>query len=574
MPLSGAGIGVDLGGDSVKVVWLRSRGKTVQVSAAPGISREQIADAADEDGVVDPEKLREALAASRAKIRGGVLGISGKDLMLRYMHIPPCPRWKLATIMDYEIQDASGGSEDISTDYRILNVPRKDASEFTILTSMAKNTILERRLETCRRAKMGIGHICPDAAGLFNAFLRSAEADPEEFSLLLDIGADKAEMVIVTNRNLIFARSISPAGRDFTRAIQDTLKIDFDKAEEIKRNRGEVLPESAISQKDGEERDLYQALHRAARQLCATVQSSIMFCKAQTKLMRLDVDRIYLSGGGARLRGLPHFISTTFDKPVEELSPFKGMEFAGGTPEEIEKLRETPSDMVIATGLAMTGMDETTFSMDLLPEREKQKRVFYDKTVYNYVAAAFVLVLMVFLLVGAARTYSVAKGNLAAQKAMTEEGKKKVDEVTAILERTERTAAALQKLSTRVVPGHALMQMTAWLRQEGHLPPEIRLTSISASPLRADERGGSADTEPAIIVRLKGYVQPSTRGVDEVVEDFKTKLDALAWAGDSKLESSRSVEAPQMDGIMLREFDITLPVESKKLTAPPKPSEG
>ena len=40
-------------------------------------------------------------------------------------------------------------------------------------------------------------------------------------------------------------------------------------------------------------------------QLVSTIQSSLLFCRNQTKLFDLNVDRVLLCGGGARLKGLP-----------------------------------------------------------------------------------------------------------------------------------------------------------------------------------------------------------------------------------------------------------------------------
>ena len=43
------------------------------------------------------------------------------------------------------------------------------------------------------------------------------------------------------------------------------------------------------------------ALREGADAIAAAIRSSIMFCRTQAKLPKLDFTRVYLSGGGARL---------------------------------------------------------------------------------------------------------------------------------------------------------------------------------------------------------------------------------------------------------------------------------
>jgi type IV pilus assembly protein PilM len=71
-----------------------------------------------------------------------------------------------------------------------------------------------------------------------------------------------------------------------------------------------------------------------------------------------QVSRIMLSGGGIRLRGLEEVLRTRLRMPLEELNPFKSIEFAGS-----DALGRLVWDhvhcMPVAAGLAMRGLDTT-----------------------------------------------------------------------------------------------------------------------------------------------------------------------------------------------------------------------
>ena len=51
-------------------------------------------------------------ALQRGGISGGpaLLGITGRDLIVRYTHVPPVPDWRLKLLMQFEINEVSGQS--------------------------------------------------------------------------------------------------------------------------------------------------------------------------------------------------------------------------------------------------------------------------------------------------------------------------------------------------------------------------------------------------------------------------------------------------------------------------------
>ena len=106
-------IGVDIGTHAVKIAVLQKKGA---VTRALRLYRAPLA------GDADPVRMQGALA--RAQIAGGpaLLGITGRDLIIRYTHIPPVPDWRLQLLMQFEINEVSGQSgEEVAADYRCLD---------------------------------------------------------------------------------------------------------------------------------------------------------------------------------------------------------------------------------------------------------------------------------------------------------------------------------------------------------------------------------------------------------------------------------------------------------------------
>src|SRR5687768_9090246 len=126
------GLGIDVGAESIKVVQARVSGGSVTVTAAFKIPRK----AAGVEGLDMPEEASSELVLPenlglQLKAAGlgrtGTLGVSGRDVILKYLSTPPIPPEKLRMFIDMEIGEklpgARGGSPDapaVTYDYRLL----------------------------------------------------------------------------------------------------------------------------------------------------------------------------------------------------------------------------------------------------------------------------------------------------------------------------------------------------------------------------------------------------------------------------------------------------------------------
>ena len=69
-----------------------------------------------------------------------------------------------------------------------------------------------------------------------------------------------------------------------------------------------------------------------------------------------SVQKILISGGGSKLRGLTEFLSNRFDIPVERLDPFRQIK-VDARRFDPEYMREVVPEMAVAVGLALRGVD-------------------------------------------------------------------------------------------------------------------------------------------------------------------------------------------------------------------------
>jgi type IV pilus assembly protein PilM len=431
-------IGIDIGTHAVKIAVLQRKGA---VTRALRLYRATLA------GDEDPVRVRGAL--SRAGISGGpaLIGVTGRDLIVRYTHVPPVPDWRLKLLMQFEINEVSGQSGgEVAADYRRLDLP-VEGDEDTVLVSLARNTYLHPRLDASRAAGMNVGGGCPNSVALFNAFLAHGDWKDGETTYLVNIGRENIDMAIQRDGELLFARNMSGGGQMFTEAIMGTFGLKEPKAEKNKLNKGDLTPKGQARYPDSTAEKLANAMQGPAGQLVSMIQSSVMICRAQTKISDLTVDRLVLTGGATRMKGVQEYFKANMQVPVELFDPVDALDLSTLNGEDANELGDDPRDFSVAIGLAETLLQPTAFKLEVLTDKEKTKRRFVERTVWSIGAALAVVVLVILLFQSRAAdidAYSQANEKLDARK-----GDAKRNEADLIRAREQEKDARLKEAAIR-----------------------------------------------------------------------------------------------------------------------------
>ncbi|MBI4834359.1 MAG: pilus assembly protein PilM [Planctomycetes bacterium] len=407
--------GIDIGSYSVKVVQV-ARASLVQPNAVKVIGAARWCFDSAEYGEIkqlgqetSPENELKNLDAVKnirtaiAKIfySGGinpkhcVIGVGGREINLRTILVPPVQgTQRLNKLMEYELGEMSSKSgADFYQDFCPLKFPQKKYPEMPVLIGLAKKAYLDERLKILANTGISISDIYPEPIALLSALLTQNIVNPVEVVMLLDIGATNINVIIHQGGNLLFARNVSGGGAFFTQAIKDVMNISFAQAESLK------LTETNLTMAHRSQANpINAAVLRVVGQLHSLFQSSVSFCRSQLKTEDIKIDRVLLSGGGARIKGLTDHLASILKCPTEVFNPFQTIDLTLIDDAARQKVTEEPSDMVIALGLACTAMKKQDVKISFLPERLKKKKRFFQETVYFITAitllAASIIVLL------------------------------------------------------------------------------------------------------------------------------------------------------------------------------------
>lgn len=157
---------------------------------------------------------------------------------------------------------------------------------------------------------------------------------------ILEIGCRFSHLCFVRNGAVRFSRSFQIAGDAFTRAVADYIQIDYDKAEEIKRQYGmsQMALEEDRLQTGHEADDRVRASHALGlflEKLVAEIEQSYRYFAYElggTEGQKMD--RLLLTGGGV-LKNLQDFLGSRLGVPVSVADPFHFFQRVGygGKPE-------------------------------------------------------------------------------------------------------------------------------------------------------------------------------------------------------------------------------------------------
>src|SRR5204862_7348464 len=199
----------------------------------------------------------------------------------------------------------------------------------------------------------------------------------KETTMIVDLGAENTDLIIA-DENTIWLRSIPIGGNNFTEALVKAFKLNFAKAEDLKRN--------AATSKYA--RQIFQAMRPVFADLVAEVQRSIGFYASVHRDSRIK--KIVAVGGTFKLPGLQKYLQQNLQLEVERLDTLGAG--APPDPKQAALFQDNILSLVSAYGLGLQAMGEGKITSSLLPQRIKRERLWQEKTKFFGAAAAlFVL---------------------------------------------------------------------------------------------------------------------------------------------------------------------------------------
>jgi type IV pilus assembly protein PilM len=335
-------VGLDIGSHAVKVCQLKrtSSGYTILT-----LGSTVLPEGAVEDGTLnDPEVVGKAISDlfKNLKIKNKKVGfsISGYSVIVKKVNLAVMGEAQLEDhIMSEAEQYIPFDIEDVYLDFQDLKTGLKETDRTDVMLVAAKKEIVDDYLDMLGGLDLTPVIVDVDGFALENTYEFNYQKN--ENVALVDIGASKMSINILSQGISVVARDIIVGSRQLTEQIQNVFDIDFEEAEGLKV--GSIQDE----EKREEIEDIFST----------TCTQWILEIKKAIDLYHSNhpdhpLKRLILSGGGAKVSGLIDFLAQETNINVELFNPFLKMS-SNRKKIDPDYLEDIGPEMAIAAGIAL-----------------------------------------------------------------------------------------------------------------------------------------------------------------------------------------------------------------------------
>jgi type IV pilus assembly protein PilM len=356
---------IDLGNDSIKFLLLNYDGRKICIK---DIQVEKVVPATSQDDVpAEREKeLMNGLIRISTRVKSKLrvaISLNDPSLFVDLLKVPMVP--------DSECRELVGKSlsekrlidiESSFFDYtEAEEVGWSDARELLVIA--APKDLVYREFEIVQSAGFKVLGVETNALATLHALKQAAKWGDHEQILVLDVGHRYTDLSIIIGNRITFSRTIPIAGERFTRAIQEAMECGFDDAELLKVKYGlstlkkgrEQTPQTPPLKQDGgsqpfrdvsaekitppeeaaqvpSQQDIPEAervslaVMSEVEKLFVEIERSFQFAVAKdVNAEGIQIDNIFLFGGGSRLLRLREFMREKWGVPIRDVNLWEGL---------------------------------------------------------------------------------------------------------------------------------------------------------------------------------------------------------------------------------------------------------
>jgi type IV pilus assembly protein PilM len=336
-------IGLDIGSSSIKLVELREgkNGYKLQNLAVSPLPPEAIVDGALMDSVTIVDAIREAVAAAKVKTKNVVTSVSGHSIIVKKITLPFMTEAELEESIQWESERyIPFDINDVNIDFQILGTSSENADLMDVILVAAKKDIINDYVSVIMESGLNPVIVDIDSFALENMLAVNYEIEGAETVAVANVGASVTNINILRNNISAFTRDVFKGGNQITEEIQRQIHIDYDEAEKIKVGAKMDMTSQPVIQ---------NVLKAASESLALEIANSLDFF--QSTATSEKITKLYLSGGGSKIKDFDVIVQQQIGIPVEIVNPFRKIEYDEKN-FDVEYLREVGPTMAVGVGLA------------------------------------------------------------------------------------------------------------------------------------------------------------------------------------------------------------------------------
>ncbi|MBT8068904.1 MAG: pilus assembly protein PilM [Gammaproteobacteria bacterium] len=341
-------IGLDIGSTSVRLLQLSRRGSGYRIDhfAIEPLGEGVVVDKAVQDVEAISNAISRAVRASGTRAKNCAIAVSGSAVFTKTISLPA----DLAEA-DIESQVQIEANQyipypldEVSLDFEVLGPSPRNVDLMDILLAASKSENVESRQDAIDSAGLKAKVVDVEAFAIANAFelIRNRDGVNRNDAVgFFDIGYDLTTLLVIKGGRVIYTRDHPFGGHQLQEEIQRRYDMTAEQAAFFERN--EEAPQ------DFEE----EVLEPFQLNIVHQISRALQFYASSNEYS--NISTIYLSGGGASLKGLAPMVQQELGMTTRVADPVTGLDLAQNV--AVTVLKRNANNLMIAMGLALRGFD-------------------------------------------------------------------------------------------------------------------------------------------------------------------------------------------------------------------------
>lgn len=335
-------VGVDIGSHSVKVCQLKRSDKAYSIVT---LGSATLPEGAVDDGALnEPEIVASTISNlfKNLKIKKKKVGfsISGYSVIVKKVNLAVMNEEEMEKhIMNEADQYIPFDIQDVYLDFQDLKTNTAEIDRTDVMLVAAKKEIVDDYLNMLDSIGLQATIVDIDGFALENTY--EYNTPKTDNVALIDIGASKMNINIISKGMSVVARDIVVGSRQLTEQIMNQFDLDYDEAEELKLGGVEA---------GDKQKELEEIFSSVCTQWVLEIKKAIDLY--HSNFPDAPLARLVLSGGGCKVAGLTDFLNQETGIEVVKFNPFKNMK-SSKRKIDPQYLEQVGPEMAIASGIAI-----------------------------------------------------------------------------------------------------------------------------------------------------------------------------------------------------------------------------
>ncbi len=328
--------GLDISDLSLKIVGLKKKKRFFDLDFW---TEQEIKEGTIVEGEIKNEKeLINALEKSIEKIkkvnlkkRKAVVSLPEKKAFFEIIKMPRMTKQELEKAIFFELENyIPFSANDVYMDFQIISPPANEKKrEIDVLVGAMPKKVVDPYIFCLKEAGLSPIVLEVESQAISRALIK--EGFSSETVLIIDFGRSRSSLIIFSGSSLVFTFSFPISSFMLTKVISDSLKIDINEGEKIKRKfglSGFFKSKKELKGKEGKKaREAADAMIPILTDLTDQIKKYIDYyqshiCGTKFSSCGRRIKKLILSGRGSNLKGFDDFLFSELKIPVEKGNPW------------------------------------------------------------------------------------------------------------------------------------------------------------------------------------------------------------------------------------------------------------